>query len=160
MPQQEAWIIERFGKFSRTLSPGLNVLLPFIEQIKYVQSLKEIALEIPPQSAVTHGTCPGARLLTFVGFFFFLRQCHPPSRRHPLLQGQRPVPRLVRRRERRVCRGAAGPDDHALRDRQARARRHVQGARQAQPGHCPVDGRGHDELGHRVSPLRDPYYEF
>jgi len=55
VPHQEAWIVERFGKYSRTLSPGLNILIPFIEEIRYVQSLKENAIEIPSQSAVTHG---------------------------------------------------------------------------------------------------------
>jgi len=54
VPQQESWIVERFGKFSRVLNPGLNVLLPFIERVQYVQSLKEIAIEIPSQSAVTN----------------------------------------------------------------------------------------------------------
>ncbi|XP_057307087.1 stomatin-like protein stl-1 isoform X2 [Hydractinia symbiolongicarpus] len=53
VPQQEAWIIERFGKFHKTLLPGLNVLFPIIDEIKYVQSLKEIASEVPQQSAIT-----------------------------------------------------------------------------------------------------------
>jgi len=60
VPHQEAWVVERFGKFSRILTPGLNVLMPFIDQVKYVHSLKEIALNIPSQSAVTNGT-GGAR---------------------------------------------------------------------------------------------------
>ncbi|XP_002167831.3 stomatin-like protein stl-1 isoform X1 [Hydra vulgaris] len=53
VPQQEAWIIERFGKYYNTLLPGLNFLLPIIDEIKYVQSLKEIASEVPQQSAIT-----------------------------------------------------------------------------------------------------------
>jgi len=53
VPQQEAWIIERFGKYHATLLPGLNILLPIIDEIKYVQSLKEIASEVPQQSAIT-----------------------------------------------------------------------------------------------------------
>merc|ERR1719495_1253989 len=53
VPQQEAWIIERFGKYNATLSPGLNILIPIIDEIKYVQSLKEIASEVPEQSAIT-----------------------------------------------------------------------------------------------------------
>lgn len=53
VPQQEAWIVERMGKFHRILEPGLNVLTPIIDKIKYVQSLKELAIEIPQQSAVT-----------------------------------------------------------------------------------------------------------
>jgi len=53
VPQQEAWIVERFGKYSSTLLPGLNILIPVIDEIKYVQSLKEIASEVPQQSAIT-----------------------------------------------------------------------------------------------------------
>ncbi|KAJ7365955.1 Stomatin-like protein 2, mitochondrial [Desmophyllum pertusum] len=53
VPQQEAWIIERFGKFNRILEPGLAILIPVIDDIKYVQSLKEVAIEIPSQSAIT-----------------------------------------------------------------------------------------------------------
>lgn len=41
---QEAWIIERMGRYSRILNPGLNFLIPIIDRIKYVQSLKEIAI--------------------------------------------------------------------------------------------------------------------
>uniref|UniRef100_A0A0B6ZBQ4 Band 7 domain-containing protein n=1 Tax=Arion vulgaris TaxID=1028688 RepID=A0A0B6ZBQ4_9EUPU len=53
VPQQEAWVIERFGKYKAVLEPGLNVLLPFIDTIKYVQSLKEIAIDVPHQAAIT-----------------------------------------------------------------------------------------------------------
>lgn len=41
------------GRFHRILEPGLNVLVPFIDKIKYVQSLKEIAIDVPKQSAIT-----------------------------------------------------------------------------------------------------------
>lgn len=53
VPQQTAWVVERMGKFHRILEPGLAVLLPFIDKIQYVQSLKEAAIEIPSQSAIT-----------------------------------------------------------------------------------------------------------
>lgn len=53
VPQQTAWIVERMGKFSRILQPGLAILIPFLDRIAYVKSLKEIALEIPSQSAIT-----------------------------------------------------------------------------------------------------------
>ncbi|XP_031846604.1 stomatin like 2 isoform X2 [Nomia melanderi] len=53
VPQQEAWVIERMGRFHKILEPGLNLLIPIIDQVKYVQCLKEIAIEIPQQSAVT-----------------------------------------------------------------------------------------------------------
>ncbi|KAI8936355.1 hypothetical protein NX059_006767 [Plenodomus lindquistii] len=53
VPQQTAWIVERMGKFNRILEPGLAVLIPFIDRIAYVKSLKENAIEIPSQSAIT-----------------------------------------------------------------------------------------------------------
>ncbi|XP_064608295.1 stomatin-like protein stl-1 [Liolophura sinensis] len=53
VPQQEAWIVERFGKYHRVLNPGLNFLIPVVDSIKYVQSLKEIAIDIPHQAAIT-----------------------------------------------------------------------------------------------------------
>ena len=53
VPQQTAWIVERMGKFNRILQPGLAILIPFIDRIAYVQSLKESATEIPSQSAIT-----------------------------------------------------------------------------------------------------------
>jgi regulator of protease activity HflC (stomatin/prohibitin superfamily) len=53
VPQQTAWVVERMGKFQRVLEPGLAVLLPFLDRIAYVKSLKEVAIEIPSQSAIT-----------------------------------------------------------------------------------------------------------
>ena len=53
VPQQTAWIVERMGKFSRILEPGLALLVPVIDRIAYVKSLKENAMEIPSQSAIT-----------------------------------------------------------------------------------------------------------
>ncbi|GAA5798872.1 hypothetical protein HPULCUR_004279 [Helicostylum pulchrum] len=49
----KAWIVERMGKFDRMLEPGLNVLIPFLDRIRYVKSLKETAIEVPSQSAIT-----------------------------------------------------------------------------------------------------------
>lgn len=53
VPQQTAWIVERMGKFSRILPPGVAILIPFLDKITYVQSLKESAIEIPSQNAIT-----------------------------------------------------------------------------------------------------------
>ncbi|KAK7511410.1 uncharacterized protein IWZ02DRAFT_440671 [Phyllosticta citriasiana] len=53
VPQQTAWIVERMGKFDRILQPGLAILIPFLDRIAYVKSLKEAAIEIPSQSAIT-----------------------------------------------------------------------------------------------------------
>ncbi|KAJ8392769.1 hypothetical protein AAFF_G00072530 [Aldrovandia affinis] len=53
VPQQEAWVVERMGKFHRILEPGLNFLIPVLDRIRYVQSLKEIVIDVPEQSAVS-----------------------------------------------------------------------------------------------------------
>ncbi|KAI8848926.1 hypothetical protein BC829DRAFT_417221 [Chytridium lagenaria] len=56
VPQASVYVIERFGKFDRILEPGLSFLVPVIDRIKYVQSLKENTVEIPTQSAITQET--------------------------------------------------------------------------------------------------------
>ena len=43
------------GKYHRILEPGLNVLIPLLDKIKYVQRLKEMAIDIPQQTAITIG---------------------------------------------------------------------------------------------------------
>lgn len=53
VPQQHSWVVERFGKFSRVLNPGFALLVPFIEKISYAHTMKEVAVEIPSQSAIT-----------------------------------------------------------------------------------------------------------
>ncbi|XP_061590398.1 stomatin-like protein 2, mitochondrial [Cololabis saira] len=53
VPQQEAWVVERMGRFHRILQPGLNFLIPILDRIRYVQSLKEIVIDVPEQSAVS-----------------------------------------------------------------------------------------------------------
>ncbi|XP_029024242.1 stomatin-like protein 2, mitochondrial [Betta splendens] len=53
VPQQEAWVVERMGRFNRILEPGLNFLIPILDRIRYVQSLKEIVIDVPEQSAVS-----------------------------------------------------------------------------------------------------------
>merc|ERR1719499_1133822 len=53
VPQQKAFVIERFGKFSKVLEPGLNFLIPLIDSISYVHSLKEDAITMTRQHAIT-----------------------------------------------------------------------------------------------------------
>ncbi|ETK74236.1 hypothetical protein L917_18646 [Phytophthora nicotianae] len=53
VPQQRAWVVERFGKFQDVLTPGLHFLIPFVDRIAYVHSLKEEAIKIPGQTAIT-----------------------------------------------------------------------------------------------------------
>ena len=53
VPQQNAWVLERLGKYHATLTPGLNVVLPFVDVVGYKHSLKEIALDVPSQVCIT-----------------------------------------------------------------------------------------------------------
>jgi regulator of protease activity HflC (stomatin/prohibitin superfamily) len=53
VPQQNAWVVERLGKYHATLKPGLNLLLPFIDSVAYKHSLKEIPLDVPSQVCIT-----------------------------------------------------------------------------------------------------------
>lgn len=46
------------GKFNRILEPGLNFLAPIIDSVKYVQSLKEMAIEVPSQKSISSGSIP------------------------------------------------------------------------------------------------------
>lgn len=53
VPQQAAYIVERLGKYSRTIEAGLHFILPFVDRVSYRTELKEIVLDIPPQICIT-----------------------------------------------------------------------------------------------------------
>ncbi|HEY9068019.1 MAG TPA: stomatin-like protein [Burkholderiaceae bacterium] len=53
VPQQHAWIVEKLGKYDRTLTPGLKFVVPFIERVAYKHSLKEVPLDVPSQVCIT-----------------------------------------------------------------------------------------------------------
>ena len=53
VPQQNAWIVERLGKYHETLEPGLNVIIPFVDRVAYKHSLKEVPLDVPEQICIT-----------------------------------------------------------------------------------------------------------
>ena len=53
VPQQNAWVVERLGKFHRVLEPGLEIIMPFVDRIAYRHSLKEVPLDVPEQVCIT-----------------------------------------------------------------------------------------------------------
>ena len=53
VPQNRAYVVERFGRYNKTMVAGLNGLVPFIDKVAYNQSLKEHAYDVPSQAAIT-----------------------------------------------------------------------------------------------------------
>ena len=53
VPQKSAFIIERLGKYSKTLDAGFHILFPFIDRVSYKHSLKEVAVDVPSQTCIT-----------------------------------------------------------------------------------------------------------
>lgn len=53
VPQKTVFIVERLGKYSATLDAGFHILIPFIDRVAYKHSLKEMAMDVPPQSCIT-----------------------------------------------------------------------------------------------------------
>jgi len=53
VPQGEEWVIEKLGKFSRTLEPGLNVIVPYVDDIRQRISTRDIIMDIPQQEVIT-----------------------------------------------------------------------------------------------------------
>jgi regulator of protease activity HflC (stomatin/prohibitin superfamily) len=53
VPQGEEWVVERLGKFARTLTPGLNIIIPYIDSIREKITTRDIILDIPQQEVIT-----------------------------------------------------------------------------------------------------------
>ena len=53
VPQQSAFVVERFGRYFATLEPGLNFIVPVFDRIAYRHSLKEVPLDVPEQVCIT-----------------------------------------------------------------------------------------------------------
>jgi len=58
VPQNSAFVIERLGKYSSTLEAGFHVLIPFLDRVSYKHSLKEFAIDVPAQQAITKDNVP------------------------------------------------------------------------------------------------------
>ncbi len=53
VPQNTTFVVERFGRYSRTLTAGMNFIIPYLDSVAYTRSLKEKAFDVPSQSAIT-----------------------------------------------------------------------------------------------------------
>ena len=66
VPQQSAWVVERLGRFNQTMIAGLHFIIPFVDKVAYRHSLKENAVDIPSQTAITRDNVT----LSIDGIFF------------------------------------------------------------------------------------------
>jgi regulator of protease activity HflC (stomatin/prohibitin superfamily) len=67
VPQQNSWVIERLGRFHAALSPGLNIVIPFVDRVAYKHMLKEVPLDVPSQICITRDNTQ----LTVDGILYF-----------------------------------------------------------------------------------------
>ena len=115
VPQQQAWVVERLGKYSGTLDAGLHILMPFLDVVRYKHSLKEIALDVPEQICITKDN-----VQVGVDGVLYFKILNPERASYG-------ISRLL------VRHPAAGADEPAQRDRQDRSRPYVRRADEHQP---------------------------
>ncbi len=75
VPQQNAYVVERLGKYAKTLNAGFHILIPFIEKVAYKHTLKEQAADIAEQVCITKDNAPIGRFASpqeIAHFFVFL----------------------------------------------------------------------------------------
>ena len=90
VPQGEEWVVERFGKYLRNLYPGLSVIIPFMDAVKYRVIMKDIVLDIPQQEVITKDNAViRANALAFV------RVVDPPTAVYGVVDFQLAVTNLV-----------------------------------------------------------------
>ena len=53
VPQGYKWVVQRLGKYSQTLEPGLNLIIPYVDHVAYKVTTKDIVLDIPSQEVIT-----------------------------------------------------------------------------------------------------------
>ncbi|CAI8351877.1 SPFH/Band 7/PHB domain protein [Porticoccaceae bacterium] len=53
VPQGSKWVVQRLGKYHKSLSPGLNIIIPYIDDVAFKATTKDIVLDIPSQEVIT-----------------------------------------------------------------------------------------------------------
>ncbi|MBU1667854.1 SPFH/Band 7/PHB domain protein [bacterium] len=90
VPQGEEWVVEKLGKFSRTLQPGLNLIIPYIEDVRQRISTRDIIMDIPQQEVIT---MDNAVILT--NAIAFVRVTDPKSALYGVEDFRRAITNLI-----------------------------------------------------------------
>lgn len=90
VPQGEEWVVERFGKFLRTLTPGLSLIIPFFDRIAYRVITKDIVLDIERQDVITRDNA-----VISTNAIAFLKIVEPPTAMYGVVDYQLGVRNLV-----------------------------------------------------------------
>lgn len=53
VPERQAWLVEQFGRYKRTMGPGLHLVIPVVQKVAYKQLMKEEVIDVPPQVCIT-----------------------------------------------------------------------------------------------------------
>ena len=90
VPQGEEWIVERLGKYSRILTPGLNIIVPYIEKVRKRISTRDIILDIPRQEVITKDN-----VVIHTNAITFIRVTNPHNALYGVEDFQRAIEQLV-----------------------------------------------------------------
>jgi regulator of protease activity HflC (stomatin/prohibitin superfamily) len=118
VPQQSAYVVERLGRYSRTLGAGFHILWPFLDSVQYKHSLKETAIDIPEQICITRDN-----VQVGVDGILYSKVLDPQRASYGIS-------------DYRFRDHAAGSDRPPERDRQNRTRPHLRRAHQYQQPGC------------------------
>lgn len=88
--QGEEWVVERFGKFLRTLKPGLSVIIPFMDSVSYKVIMKDIVLDIPRQEVITRDNA-----VINTNAIAFIRVLDPPTAVYGVVNFEKAIGNLV-----------------------------------------------------------------
>ena len=137
IPQARAGVVERLGRYSRTLEPGLTIVTPFIDRVRPLVDLREQVVNFSPQPVITEDN-------VVVG-----------DRDGPVLHDHRPPLGHLRNRQSTAGDRAADRHDAAQRDRRADAGGDADLARERQHRAAHRPGRGDRQVGDPDQPRRD-----